>query len=75
MNYLIDYEFYDDNGDIIKYGMMRVKNAESGVHANVKLEKYLERKYPNFNRLVVHRCTPDVFTNIFGDIFGKFPFK
>ena len=72
MNYLIDYEFYDKNGNKVKSGMMRVKNANNELHAKVKLEKYLALKYPTFfNRLVVHKCTPDV-PDIFTQIFGGF---
>jgi hypothetical protein len=70
MNYLIDYEFYDDNNDIIKAGMMRVENCQSELHAKIRLEKYLALKYPNFNRLVVHRCTPDIDLSFFTNMFG-----
>ena len=42
--------------------------------AQVRLEAWLKKKWPNFNRLVVYKCREDILggmgmNGIFGDIF------
>lgn len=65
---------------IIKYGMyftdqsyqsgtMKVKNCFSDLQAKIKLEKYLARKHPMFDRMVVYSCNKDVLG--FFDFFKK----
>lgn len=67
--YLIDYGVYFNN----KYEshITKVKRCMSSLHAQVKLEDYLKKKYVKFEKLIVHKCkedTQDIF-NIFNDIF------
>lgn len=79
-NYLIEYTVYDINGNSLKTGKMRVKRKCSSMEAQVEFEKFLKRKYSNFNKLVVHKCTEenpflssdmnDSFKDIFGDSFN-----
>lgn len=67
--YIIDYGVYFNN----KYEShtTKVKRCTSSLHAQVKLEDYLKKKYVKFEKLVVYKCredTPEIF-NIFEDIF------
>jgi len=39
---------------------IRVKKAMSDLHAKIKLEDYLKLKYPDFDRLEVQKCEPDM---------------
>ena len=75
-NYLIEYTAQDKNGDVLKSGTIRAKNKYSGVEAQIKFEDYLKKKYPDFGKLIVHKCTEEAqFSSIFGDIFkGYGPF-
>ena len=78
--YRIKYEIYLKGGEIIKNKEIKIDNCMSGLHAQVRLEDYLKRKYVNFERLVVTETpTEDVISDIFskfGDIFeGYNPFS
>lgn len=58
-----------------KTGTIKVKNCMSDFHAKIKLEGYLKRHYPNFERLQVNRCNEDGLNDLFknfSDIFGNF---
>lgn len=71
--FIIDYGVYFTNGYYESH-TMKVKNCMSEIHAKIKLEDYLKRKYPNFQQLVVYKCVND-FLGIF-DMMGKSnPFK
>jgi hypothetical protein len=83
--YSVKYEIYLTNGSVIKDKEMNVKKCTNGVDAQVKLEKYLKKKYDNFKQLIVQSCKEDTmsaFNDMFGDIFsgtgnptaGGFPF-
>jgi len=75
--FIIHYECYDNNGTLIKSGITKVKNRTTKFEAQCDFEKYLKRKYTNYNRLVVNQCQEespfglnDLF-NQFTDIFGS----
>jgi hypothetical protein len=71
-NYLIVYSVYAKNEYLLKKGTMKVKNKTSSIEAQGEFEKFLKKKYQNFDKLVVHNCTKEnPFNNIFGDIFGN----
>lgn len=73
--YVIDYCVYDKDGNFIKKdGQMKVKNKSCELEAKIKLEEFLKKKYFNFHRLVITKCTEDTlgqFGDLFNDIFGK----
>lgn len=48
-----------------------VKNCSNSIIAQVKLEDYLKRKYPNFKQLVVFSCVEDLLRSIFGSLNGN----
>jgi hypothetical protein len=52
---------------------MKVKNCMSELHAKIKLEEYLKKKYDNFQRLVVYSATED-FVSLFGNSDNPFNF-
>lgn len=62
--YIIEYGIYFRNGHI-EYAKIKVKKCHSDMQAKVKLEKYLRRKYENFDRLVIYKCDEDLFSSIF----------
>ena len=83
--YNVKYEIELTNDKIIHSKEINVKNCENGVHAQIKLEGYLKKKYSNFKKMVVHSCNEDVmsaFNEMFGNIMsgdgnptaGGFPF-
>jgi hypothetical protein len=67
--YLIDYEAFDSDNISLKKGQIKVKNKMSEFEAKCSLEVYLQKKYHNFNRLVVTRCVP-MFSSFLGDVEG-----
>ena len=70
-NYIIKYTVISNNNIVLKNGKIRAKNRLSELDAKIKLEAYLNKKYRNFGRLIVHDCYIDNRINsIFGDIFG-----
>ena len=62
----IEYKVMGLQG-VIKEGVMIVKNCDSSMHAQVKLEKYLQNKVPGFRSLHVVKCEPynDIMDNLF----------
>jgi len=71
--YFIEYIVYFIDGNNKKLAI-KVKNCDGDLHAKVKLERYLQKKYIDFERLEVIKCNRDVMS-IFGDIFGSNPFS
>ena len=74
--FVIKYQIILDEATPLKNKEIKIDNCSSSIHAQVKLEDYLKRKYINFQQLVVESCTED-FLSGFGidgmdDIFGKF---
>lgn len=71
--YIIDYCVYLNDGYFESH-TMKVKNAPGEAVAKVRLEGYLKKKWPNFNRLVVYKCREDILggmgmNGLFGNIF------
>lgn len=67
--YLIEYRALDAQNIVIKEGKIKVKNKMSQMQAKIDLEKYLIKKLPNFNKLIVLKCDED-----FASVFGFWPF-
>jgi hypothetical protein len=63
----INYQIVYIGGTLSIEKQMKVSNCMSELHAKVKLEDYLKRKYNNFARLIVHSCIEDKLDKIFGD--------
>lgn len=59
--FIIHYGVYCTGG---KYesGKYKVRNCMSDLHAKTKLEDYLKRKYPDFQRMVIYECEEDIFS-------------
>jgi hypothetical protein len=49
---------------------IKISNCMNDLHAKIRLEKYLEKKYINFKKLIVHTCKED-YLNSFGNMFGN----
>lgn len=69
MTVKIKYTVRLKSGD--KEGKMRIKNCMDTIHAQIRLEDYLKRKFKNdFQQLVVHSATEELdIHNAFGGIF------
>jgi RecB family endonuclease NucS len=68
MTYIVDYGIYFKDNRYQSH-TIKVKNCLSELQAKIRLEGYLKRKHANFDKLVVYKCTTDIF-DICG-IFGK----
>jgi hypothetical protein len=67
--FLIKYTAFDKKGKVLKAnGEMKVKNKVSKFEAQCSFEEHLKKKYNDFGRLVIHGCTEDIVSNMFGDI-------
>ena len=73
--YRIKYEIHLQGGEVLKDKEIKIDKCMSDIHAQVRLEDYLKRKYINFERLVVTAPIVEVTLNNifsqFGDIFGE----
>ena len=77
MTYIIEYTAYDSsNAIMLAHKKMRVKNANSEIHAKVKLTDYLAKIYPTFYRYTCHECYHENSINnintLYSDIFNDF---
>lgn len=77
--YIIEYTVKSKNDVILKTGKIKVKNKLSELDAKIKLEQYLQKKYSDFNQLIIHNCNifnplSEIFgdTNEVNDIFKHF---
>jgi len=69
--FIIEYSVFDKNGKILKNGKIKVKNKANSLEAQCMLDKFLEKRYKNFGRLIVHDCKEeDSINSVFGNIFG-----
>ena len=75
-NFLIKYTVQDKDRCILKEGTMRVRRKLDSLDAQIKFEIFLKKKYPEFDRLIVHSCKEDInpfsgtgFEDIFDTIF------
>lgn len=59
--YLLEYScFTAGNTALEYYAKVRAKNKSSELQAKIDLEKFLKRKFPNMDKLIVHKCTEDI---------------
>lgn len=69
--YIIEYSAYTNSGGMLKSGKMKAKNKVSSFEAKCSFERFLEKKYSNFGKLVIHNCIEENYMDFFfGDIFG-----
>jgi hypothetical protein len=72
--YRIKYQVLLEGSPTLGGKEIKIDNCLSGIHAQVRLEDYLKKKYINFKQLVVLECKEDLDLNdlfsAFGDIFG-----
>ena len=59
--YTIEYNIEFDDDSKFYNKKIKIKNCMSILHAKVKLEGYLKKKYPNFKKLIVINCEKDYF--------------
>jgi len=62
----INYQIVYIGGSVSKEKQINISNCLSALHAQVRLEDYLKRKYPDFSKLVVITCIEDMLESIFG---------
>ena len=77
MDYKIEYTVKGKNNSILKKnGITIVKNKSNSIEAQVEFEKFLKRKYKDFQQLIVHKCDKEnsQINSMFGDIFKDNPF-
>jgi len=74
--FIIDYKIFHTDGTSNHPPKMRVRHCMGELHAKIKLEGYMKKKYPLFRRLEVLSCMNDnPLSNLF-DMFGSNnPFK
>ena len=73
--FIITYTVLNQSGSILKEGKMRVKNKSSSCVAQFEFEKFLKKKYKDFGKLIIHKCSEDFFSGMFNyDILDKSPF-
>lgn len=61
-DFKIKYTVYDKLNNVVKWDEIKVKNKINEFDAKVKLEIFLKKKYPNFNRLKIHECRKDILS-------------
>lgn len=59
--YRINYGIYFKNGHY-QSGEMIVKNCITELHAKVRLNDFLKRKYPLFDHMVIYKCDEDMLS-------------
>ena len=67
--YKITYQLFDNAGNKIKFGTIKVKNSKSEFIAKCGLEDYMKRKYPKMAKMEISRC---IKLNPITDIFDSF---
>ena len=77
--YLLDYHILTKSGKRLKSNKpARVSNAMSDLHAKIKLETFLKKKHPGFDKLIIDKCVEDYdgsnFIDFFNDITKGNPF-
>jgi len=55
-NFLIKYQAYNNQEQLIKSGEMRAKNKFNEFAAKAGLEEYFKKNLPGFTKLVVNSC-------------------
>ena len=69
--YRVKYKVLLEGASPLENKEIKIDNCMSGVHAQVRLEEYLKKKYINFKQLIVFECT-EVMKTQFGDLDGDF---
>ena len=69
LTYLITYYVLSIEGKPVKEGTIKCKNRDNEFDAKVQLEKHLQKKVPNFHRLVITSCKLDIDPMIAQDFF------
>lgn len=74
-SFCIKYKVLLEYGNSLENKEIKIKNCMGGVHAQIKLEEYLKKKYKNFAKLIVKECKEDLifqYNDMFKNIFeGK----
>jgi len=65
--YRVKYKILLEGANPLDNKEILIDNCMNGVHAQVRLEKYLNKKYINFKQLIVFECT-EVTKTPFGDL-------
>lgn len=67
----IKYRVLFNNEETLENKEMKIANCMNAVHAQIRLEEHLQKKFDNFKQLIVSECKEDldIFSQ-FGDIFG-----
>lgn len=68
--YVIKYSVFNKSNVEIHTGTIKCKNRMSEFHAKVSLEQYLQKKYSDFNRMIIHSCKEEKFS--FDDLFKQY---
>lgn len=69
--YLIEFTAFDNSNQIAKEGKIVVKKCANEFHAKVKLEKFIKKKFPKTENIVIHSCKEDNYImQQFRDIFN-----
>jgi len=72
--FIIKYTAYDKDKCVIE-AKTRKTEKENKMYAMTGLEDFLRKKFSNFDKLIVHSCEEDFFSNygfentVFKDIF------
>jgi len=76
--YQINYQIVYINERVSEEKQINIANCYNDLHAKVRLEAYLKRKYPDFKKLIVVCCIEDyvdsifgVYNNMFNEVFKK----
>lgn len=56
MKYDIKYRIIFSDNSVSEDHEIKINNCYSNSHARIKLEKYLQKKYDNFKKLIVDKC-------------------
>lgn len=71
MDFRITYQYVVYAGKILNNKEIVVKNCMGEMHAKIKLNEYLKKKYGE-GELRVMTCSNDDIFSAFGNIFGGF---
>jgi hypothetical protein len=78
--YRIKYRIILDGAGPLENKEIKIDKCMSSLHAKIRLEEYLKKKYINFKELIVTECKEereynpenlDELFSCFGDIFGS----
>jgi hypothetical protein len=71
--YTIKYRIILEGSNTIEDKEIKIANCMSSIHAQIRLEEYLRKKYINFKALEVKKCEESgIFDGFSSDIFSSF---